>query len=394
MKKNTFTLFTLGILILSHLFLSVACHESSVNKIDKLSAALQSNLDELTALDGLPGATLGVVLSDGGTIHLASGFADMEKKIKMTPGDRMFSGSIGKTYVVPLILQLHAEGKLSLDDLAKKYFSADEWFAQLPNSQSVTIRMLLNHTSGIPEYVAQPALWEKVKKSPDMTWSPRERLSYIFGQPPLHPAGSAWSYADTNYIILGMIIEKITGNTYYHELQQKILGPYGLKHTTPANQRKLKGLIPGYSQLGEPFDMAGKVVGDDGRYFFNPQLEWTGGGLITTALELAQWAKKLYGGDVLPPAAMEQMLTGVETGENFTYGLGVFIWHSDFGVLYGHSGFVPGYHSVMVYVPKYKLAVALQFNCDKVPAVTGKTRYQLALGFIKIIIASLTGDSH
>ena len=357
--------------------------------IDGLTAALQTKLDELTGHKDIPGATLAVVLPDERRISIASGMADIEKKRKMAPRDRMLSGSIGKTYLVALILQLEKENKLDIQDPVKKYFDGEEWYSQLPNGEDLTLRILLNHTGGIPEYVSKPSLWEEVKKFPDKTWEPIERLTYILGDKPVNEAGKGWSYADTNYIILGMIIEKITGNTYYDELDKRILKPLKLDNTTPSDKRELKGLIPGYSRLGAPFHISGNVLTEDGRYIFNPQLEWTGGGLITDSLELALWAKWLYQGKVLPETAMQKMLTGVKTGENFAYGLGVFIRHSDFGTTYGHSGFAPGYNSVMTYVPGHKFSVALQFNCDTVSRVLKKSAYDSTADFIKIVVKFL-----
>ncbi|MCK5056437.1 MAG: beta-lactamase family protein [Candidatus Aminicenantes bacterium] len=373
------------------LTLFVLCCQNNSNKIniDGLTAELQAKLDELTEHKDIPGATLAVVLPDERTISIASGTADIGKKRKMVPGDRMFSGSIGKTYLVPIILQLEKENKLKIHDPVKKYFKGEEWYSQLPNRKDLTLRMLLNHTGGIPEYVGKAALWEDIKKFPDKTWEPIERLKHILGDKPVNAAGKGWNYADTNYIILGMIIEKITGNTYYDELDKRVLKPLKLHNTTPSDKRELKGLIPGYSRLGAPFYISGKVLTEDGKYIFNPQLEWTGGGLVTNSLELALWAKWLYEGKILPGKALEKMLTGVKAGEGFDYGLGVFIWNSDFGISYGHSGFVPGYNSVMEYVSGHKFSAALQFNCDNVSEVLKKSSHDNTAEFIKIVIKFL-----
>jgi D-alanyl-D-alanine carboxypeptidase len=354
--------------------------------LDRLTQELQLQLDKLTAPQELHGATLAVVLADGREICLASGLADFEKKKKMTPEARMFSGSIGKTYVAALVLQLAEEHKLDLDDPVKPYFKGEKWYAQLPNGEAITLRMLLNHTAGIPEYAAKAALWAEVKKLPDKIWQPVERLNFILGDKPLNAPGQAWHYADTHYIILGMIIEKITGNTYYDELEKRILKPLKLLRTTPADKRNIDGLAPGYSLLGKPFFFSGKVVADNGQYMFNPQLEWTGGGLVTTSRELAWWAKYLYEGKAFNPDSLQKMLTAVDSGEGFRYGLAVFIWNSDFGTSYGHSGFVPGYNSIMEYVPDYRFSVALQFNSDSVSKVLKKDRHENASAFIRIVI--------
>lgn len=360
--------------------------------IHKLTGELQTKLDEVTEHKDLPGVTMAVVLPDERKICLASGLADIEKKKKMAPRDRMFSGSIGKTYLVPLILQLEEEKKLNIDDPVKHYFKGEDWYRQLPNGEDITLRMLLNHTSGIPEYVAKAALWSDVKKFPDKTWEPLKRLKYILGDKPVHTAGKGWSYADTNYIILGMIIEKVTGNTYYRELDKRVLKPLKLRRTTPSDKRELEGLVPGYSRLGAPFHLSGKVLLDNGKYIFNPQLEWTGGGLITDSLELALWAKLLYEGNVCSKESMSKMLSAVKANEAFDYGLGVIVWNSDFGITYGHSGFVPGYNSVMEYIPAYRFSVALQFNCDYVSALLKKGRHDHIAEFIRIVIKFINSE--
>jgi D-alanyl-D-alanine carboxypeptidase len=371
-------------------FLVFYCRtKASPTDLDKLTHELQIRLDQLIGPEELPGATLAVVLADGREICLASGLADLKKKKTMAPTDRMFSGSIGKTYVAAIILQLAEENKLHLDDPVKSYFKGERWYTRLPQGEELTLRMLLNHTAGIPEYAARAALWADLKKFPDKIWQPLDRLNYILGDKPMNAPGQAWNYADTHYIILGMIIEKITGDTYYNELDKRILKPFKLTRTTPADKRVLEGLVPGYSRLGAPFFISGKVMADNGRYIFNPQLEWTGGGLVTTSRELALWARLLYEAKVFSRDSLQKMLTGVDSGEGFQYGLGVFIWNSDFGISYGHSGFVPGYNSIMEYVPGYRFSVALQFNCDNVSQLLKKNRHDNATEFIRIVIKYL-----
>ena len=306
----------------------------------------------------------------------------------MIPEDRMFSGSIGKTYVSTVLLQLAEEKKLSILDPVKKYLGEETWFSRLPNADALTIYMLLTHTGGLPEYVAKPGVWETVRKFPDKTWTPADRLEFIFDDAPVHPPGNGWSYSDSDYIILGYIIEKVTGNTYYSELEKRVLKPLKLTETTPANKRELKGLVPGYSDLDAPFNIYGKVVAN-GKYFFNPQMEWTGGGLISTSADLAVWAKRLYEGKFLSKTSLKKMLTPVsmKTGkpDKEGYGLGVFVWSSDFGAVYGHSGFVPGYNSVMAYVPKYGFSVGLQINSDTAKKTLKKSVFQMILEFINIV---------
>jgi len=196
-----------------------------------LKDELRDKLDEFRKEHKFPGAVLAYAFNDGREGAVASGLSDLEEKTKMTVDDWMLSGSIGKTYVAAVALQLVGEGKLVLDSKISKWLGKEKWFPRLPNSRDITVRMLMNHTSGIPEHVLLPEYGKAVGDSPDRIWRPEERLEYILDAEPKFKTGEGWSYADTNYIVLGVIIEKITGATYYDELKRRILMPLKLKFT-------------------------------------------------------------------------------------------------------------------------------------------------------------------
>jgi len=357
----------------------------------QLKNLLQQELESLVKENNFPGASLAVVHPNGAITAVATGKAEIESGKDMTTAHRMFSGSIGKTYVAAVAMQLVCEKKLDLEVPISSFFKDEDWFSHLPNSKEITVRMLMNHTSGIPRYVEKEKLWENVKKNPDKAWTPVERLSYVLGDKPIHPAGKGWGYSDTNYIIVGMIIEKITGNSYYDELEKRILKPLKLKDTIPANKRRLEGLCSGYTKTIPPFNLPSEVL-KDGVYAFNPQLEWTGGGLITTPTQLAIWAKQLYGGNVLEESALKKMLTfEKKTGlpEAFDYGLGVMAWKTPNGIAYGHSGFAPGYQSIMQYFPKTGYSLAFQINTDRTTGKFKKSMEQYLPPFTAIIEKSL-----
>jgi len=319
-----------------------------------LSEILQTKLDSVTKLQLVPGITLSLRLNDSMNISLSSGLSDIEDSIAMKPDDVMFSGSVGKTYVSALILKLYEQGKIDLKAKAIDYLKDEKWFGNIPNAKDFTIEMLMNHTAGVPEYVYFPQIWDSIKQNPEKIWTVEERLSVIFNQPPVNVAGEAWNYADSHYIILGLIIEKTTGKTYYRVLDEYILKPYNLSKTIPSDKTHLTGLISGYTALSVAFKLPEKVL-NSGRYCFNPQLEWTGGGLISTVSDLTLWAKQLYGGDVLKPETQMLLFTPAkpETDlfENAKYGLGCFIGETNGVKYYGHTGFVPGYITMVQYVP-------------------------------------------
>jgi D-alanyl-D-alanine carboxypeptidase len=250
--------------------------------------------------------------------------------------------------------------------------------------------MLMNHTSGIPEHVLDPAFIAAVRSEPDKKWSPRELIAYALGKEPHFPAGEGWSYADTNYIVLGIIIERVTGNDLYDLVNRRLLEPQRLAMTTPSQSRIIAGLIPGHSGKGSPFGIEGPSI-RDGKVIFNPQCEWAGGGFVSTSEDLARWARALYGGDVLKRESLQLMQTGVpaKTGPGDQYGLGVQIRTSPWGKSLGHGGWFPGYLSEMEYFPATRLAVALQFNTDNMQSLGKNPRFFVA-EVARAILAAIT----
>src|SRR5215470_257574 len=173
--------------------------------LSTLGERLKAKLAESHQAATFPGATLGFVLPDGRSGSVSVGLADVEQKAVLKPSDRMLAGSIGKTYVSAVMLQLVEEGKVNLDTKIERWFGSDAWFPRLPNAKDITLRMLMNHSSGIPEHVLNKDFIPEMRKDPDRIWKPAEMIAYIFDAKPLFPAGQGWSYADTNYIIAGMI---------------------------------------------------------------------------------------------------------------------------------------------------------------------------------------------
>ncbi|UCG28113.1 MAG: beta-lactamase family protein, partial [Bacteroidales bacterium] len=184
---------------------------------------------------------------------------------------------------------------------------------------------------------------------------------------PVHPAGEGWAYSDTNYIILGMIIERLMGTGYYDLLKERILEPLSLANTIPADRRELPGLSSGYTGYTGQFGIPEKVS-EDGIMVFNPQMEWTGGGLVVTTADLAIWAKRLYEGELFTEETLRMMTTPVPfraaLPDQAKYGMGTFVWEGENGTSYGHSGFMPGYMALMEYLPVYGFSIAIQFNTD------------------------------
>jgi D-alanyl-D-alanine carboxypeptidase len=330
----------------------------------QLQQTLQARVDSLVAASKFPGVIVGVSLADGTTFAVAGGQADTALDQKMKPDARTLLGSVGKTYFAAVALQLVSEGKLDLDAPISKYLGGEPWFSRVPNANQITVRNLMNHTSGLVRYEFNPKVTEAITADPDKTFTPAERVSYILDTAPPFLAGQGWQYSDTNYIVLGMIIEKITGTPAYTLIQRRILDPLKLKNTIPSDRRELPGVVQGYAGPNNDFGRK-DAMWENGRMIMNPQMEWAGGGFASTADDLARWARLLYGGDVIKEPVKTQFLTPVPAqglGRGAGYGLGVIVVPTDLGPSHGHSGFFPGYLTEVRYYPEYGFAVSIHFN--------------------------------
>lgn len=318
---------------------------------------------------GLPGVTLAAITADGTLVKASAGVSRIATNEPMRADDRMFAGSIGKTYFAAVALQLVEEGVVSLDERIETVVGKEPWFEGLPNGPQITLRMLLNHTSGIKEHVQSDEFIAELKREPMKEWDFGLLLKqYVCGRPALFAAGEGWSYADTNYIVMGLMVEKATGRKAYDLIRERLLTPLELRDTIPATGPEIPGLITGYEGPRKVFVEAEEFA-IDGRCVLNPQFEWAGGGFVTTSPDLARWARALWRDNgtahgVLKPGMREEMFKGVKakTGPDDSYGLGVIIWESPLGRAYGHTGMFPGYVSQVWHFAEADVTVAMQCN--------------------------------
>jgi D-alanyl-D-alanine carboxypeptidase len=350
-----------------------------------LQRQLQAKFEELHQAASFPGGTAAFVLADGSSFAIAVGVSDRVSKTPMTTTARLLLGSVGKTYVSAVALQMMHEKKFSLDDTLEKFFGKAPWFPRLANGSRITVRHLMTHTSGLVRYEFNPRFTKDLNANPDKVWTGEDRLAYLFDATPPFAPGEGWEYSDTNYIVLGMIIEQVGGAPYYEQLRKRVLAPHGLKDTVPADSRTVAGLVQGYAGADNPFGGTDEMI-KDGRFAVNPQFEWTGGGLAVTSLDLARWGKILYEGRAFPPEMMAKFLDGVPArlGPESKYGLGVIIRPSPLGITYGHSGFMPGYQTELVYFPELKTSVAVQVN-SSARGATGRSLRAYAIEFAQIL---------
>jgi D-alanyl-D-alanine carboxypeptidase len=365
------------IFVLSTVFLAFVCSSLGQKPVaaagtNVLKKELQMKLDEWHKAGKFPGATLGVALADGESFGLAVGYSDRDAKTPMKPDDRMLAGSTGKTFAAATAMQLVKEGKIGLDDKIEKYLGKEPWFNRLPNAKDVTVRMLMNHTSGLVRYEFKKEFTDFLTANPMKVWTPEERLAYLFDSKAAFEAGKGWDYSDTNYIVLGMIIEKVTGKVFYDEARKRFIKKFNLNDTVAQEGPVIKGVVQGYAGPNNPFGGKDAMI-ENGKFVVNPQLEWTGGGWASTGLDLARWAKLIYEGKAYDASLLPQVLDGVAApmlGRDTKYGLATIIRNTPAGVSYGHSGFFPGYVTDMMYFPDQKIAVAVQVNTSA-PGVFG-----------------------
>jgi D-alanyl-D-alanine carboxypeptidase len=287
---------------------------------------------------GMPGV-LAQVRDGRRAWNLAAGAADLDVGRPARPQMRHRVGSITKTFVATTVLQLAGERRVDLDAPITRYLPG-----VLPRDlgRRVTVRMLLNHTSGLGDYSAVlVADLEAVAQLRFRTFTPQELLAIGLSQPPTNAPGERWSYSNTNYVILGLLVERLTGRPYAQEISRRILRPLGLRDTS----------FPGTSPFIRGPHMAGYVAWPDGSLrdvtVFSQSSGWATGEMISTAADLNSFYRALLTGRLLTPALLAQMQTTVTVvpglPEVAGYGLGIFWLATPCGRVWGHFGQEVGY---------------------------------------------------
>lgn len=323
--------------------------------------------------ENFPGATAAFILPDGSVYGFATGESDMDDDVPMMPDLRMPSGSIGKTYVAAVALQLAMNGEMGLDTPVSTWLGDEEWFARVPNHADLTLRHLLSHTAGmIQPYFEDPDFAARLAEffsDPDAYMTPEQFIAEaVLDAEPLFPAGEGYHYSDVHYTLAGLAIEAATGRDYYDLLDEMFLGPFGLDLTLPADRRDLPGLSQGYAHASvQLLDTPLEIV-VDGQLVVHPLQEWTGGGVVNNPQALVRWAKLLYEGDAIEgddlPDLFRIGFPTDDTKPHLGYGLGVAVAEGEHGLTYGHGGFFPGYNSLLTYYADHGVAVAIQINSD------------------------------
>jgi D-alanyl-D-alanine carboxypeptidase len=304
---------------------------------------LRGLLDQLVAA-GAPGAA--ALVRDGhGVQQAASGLADLRTGRPMRPRLNYRVASVTKPFVATVVLQLVAEGRLSLSDTVERWLPGI-----LAYGDQVSIRQLLNHTSGVPEYLVVPLLeLYGSEQGRFRSWTPQELVALVADQPPLFPPGTTFSYSNTNYVLAGLIVEAATGRTLGQELTRRIIRPLRLGDTFfPVNRPDIPGRnAHGYSL---PLGDQGPVLEGPLLDFtvYNPSLAWAAGNLVSDLGDLTRFFRALLGGRLLSPGLLAEMTTTVPIGQGAGYGLGLLVLETPCGRLIGHDGGIPGFITIVL----------------------------------------------
>lgn len=290
----------------------------------------------------------------------------------MTTDDLLLSGSVGKSYVSATALGLVLEGRLRLDEPVSPFFEGADWYGRLPGEGSFTVEHLLRHETGMERYELSPEFWKAAMGEPDRVWRPEELLAFVFDTEARFAPGEGFLYADTNYILLGMVLEKVLEGSITEHIRVRFLEPNELYRTRPSRSRRIEGLVQGYAVITRALGVPERVLDEGGTFVFNPQFEWCGGGYASAPGDLARWSWLFYGGRLFEREYLDDLLRSrpaAELGGDRAYGLGVIVSDTGLGPVYGHDGFMAGYLATTGYFPDLGVAAALQINTDDMRAL-------------------------
>jgi D-alanyl-D-alanine carboxypeptidase len=319
---------------------------------------IQRLLDNWRERADVPAVTLAVVDASGSTFVAASGTAERGSDGAAVTADAQFRiASITKMFVATVVLQLAEEDRLDIDRPVADYLPE---FAHDPR---ITVRQLLNHTSGIPDYGRTKEFNEGLIADRDRRWTTDEVLALVAAVRPDFDPGTDYLYSNTGYILLGQVIEAVTGSTWAVEVRRRILEPLQLTHTFAAGMEPVPGgVLPGYIDVDMDGDVENVETGNP--WTSLETTEGAAGAMVSTAGDLATFAKALFGGRLLRSATLQEMVApGAHHPRNSNYGLGVVISRPDYRLTtWGHGGFTLGFISVLWYLPQHDFVVTVLAN--------------------------------
>lgn len=308
---------------------------------DALRTSLQNAVTSVQQREGIQGVAAGVIYPNA-TWTLTAG--ESHPAVAIRP-DMVFGiGSNTKTLTALLLLRLQEQGLVDLDDRIGRYVPASPVI-----DTSITIRQLLQHTSGLGEFAGGAQYRDSILANPRRIWKPSELVPMI--PAPQFAPGTSWKYCNSNYLLAGMIAERV-GNAPYHDLlRRELFDRAGIDSTV---------LVPYDSVVG---DLAHRWMGGRDAAAMPMQAEWSGawaaGGVVSTAGQMVRLYDALFSGRIIMPASMDELLS---FGGPNDYGLGISLKRLGGRTIYGHSGEIRGYSSVMVWVPSLRASISVLTN--------------------------------
>ncbi|KRQ24441.1 MULTISPECIES: serine hydrolase [Mycobacteroides] len=314
------------------------------------SAKLDTAINEVLSSAAVPGAIVGVWGPKGQYVR-AFGLANTTTRAPMRTDFYHRIGSVTKTFTVTAVLQLVDEGKVGLDDPIAKYVD------KVPGGDEITLRQLARMQSGLFNYSMSLVFNRDLEADPRRRYSTQQLLDYAFAQPPNFPAGQGYEYSNTNAVLLGQVVEKVSGQSLPAFVREHITEPLGLKHTSfPDTSTIPDPHAQGYTQLTP----TGPLIDSTD---WSPSWASWAGAMISTLEDLRIWVPALATGKLLTPATQQQRLQTVAmppVPDDIRYGLGIFDAHG----WIGHNGSIPGYQTLAIYSPAEQTTVVALLNTD------------------------------
>lgn len=331
--------------------LAIACPSCGTPSFtSEQQQAVEREIDEVMAANDIPGAVVGIWVPGEGTLTLEKGKADIETGRAVKQTDQFRIGSNTKTFTITVLLQLVDEGKVALDD------TLDRYSPEVPNSNNITIRELCNMTSGLANYLEDDGFQQAMAEDPFRKWKPWELVEIAISLDPYFPPGQGFQYSNTNTVLLGMIIEQVTGNAVEAEIRQRIIEPLGLESTTfPAGP----DMTGEYSRGYYADEDSGELV--DVTNAYDPSWAWTAGAMVSELTDMKTWVRALGSGEFLSKSVQNERLNWTDTKLEdvpLKYGLGIM----SVGGLLGHAGDLPGFSSAAFYLPSKDATIIVWLN--------------------------------
>lgn len=325
----------------------VAAQASTVPSKAEVARYAQEFLDRYYAADA-PGVAALVARGDEVLYRGARGSASLELGVPLAPDQVFRIGSITKQFVAAAVLTLAEEGKLSLDDPLTKFVPG------YPGGEHITVRMLLNHTSGIRSYTEIDGRMDWLIRK-DMTTA--QMIDSFKDEKPDFAPGAGWSYNNSGYVLAGAVIEAVTGMPWHAYLKQVFFDPLGMVHTGNGDEAHavIPGHVMGYTLNGGHWAVA--------KYLSMTQPH-AAGALVSTVDDLLKWNRALHGGKVLRDDSYRAMITPTDKAVDGHYGFGIF--HETFRGTDGlqHGGGIFGFSTFLMYLPQQRVTVAVLYNAD------------------------------